>query len=121
MGPNPKVEAPNELVVEGILETQGPDRRVNTDARTEAVPAAGLAPRARRIPQHSLPAVQICAVVEEQSTLHIQRNVEHAGCCAIVVPKNGEPVAFIRTEQQQTKLHMKNRQSLCIEAFSCLL
>ena len=72
MGSDPKVEAPNELVVEGILEAQGPDRRIHTDACAKAVATPRLAARPSWIPQHRLPAVQVCAIVKEQRALRLQ-------------------------------------------------
>lgn len=75
MGTNAEVEPPHELVVEGILEAEGPHRRVHTDACTKAVAAAGLATRPCRVAQHRLPAVQVCAVVKEERTLHQQARV----------------------------------------------
>ena len=60
-----KMESPDELVVEGILQPQWSNRGVYTDACSIAVAAARLPSRACRVPQDSLTAVQICSIVKE--------------------------------------------------------
>ena len=57
MGANPKVEPAHELVVEGVLQAEGPHGGVHPDARAITIAAPGLPPRASRVPQHGLPAV----------------------------------------------------------------
>lgn len=52
-----KMESPDELVIEGILQPQRSYRGVYTDACSIAVAAARLPSRARRVPQDSLTAV----------------------------------------------------------------
>ena len=69
VGANPKVEPAHELVVEGVLQAEGSHGGVYPDARAIAIAAAGLPPRARWVPQHALPAVQVCSIVKEQRAL----------------------------------------------------
>ena len=69
VGANPKVKPAHKLVVEGVLQAEGSHGRVYPDACAIAIAAAGLPPRARRVPQHALPAVQVCSVVKEQRAL----------------------------------------------------
>ena len=60
-----KMEPPDELVIEGILQPQRSNRGVHTDACSIAIAAARLPSCACRVPQDSLTAVQICSIVKE--------------------------------------------------------
>ena len=66
MRSNAKVEPPDKLVIESILEPEGTDRGVHTDAGTIAVPIARLASSSCRVAQDGLAAVQVCSVVKEE-------------------------------------------------------
>ena len=65
VGSDAKMEPPDKFVIEGILQPQRSNRGVYTDACSIAIAAARLPTRARRVPQDSLTAVQICSVVKE--------------------------------------------------------